>query len=300
MGGAPAHPFEKAGSSDPLEHVAPRLGGDRSPSEGGAVVAGFDVAVHLLRDQGRREGEPGGERLGEGDDVRVEADVSAAEQLAGPPEAGLYLVGDEDYVVSRTRLVEGRSELLAHHREPPLSLDRLDNNRREAPVDHSAHRVGVVVRSGLTTRHERLELLPVLLVRGYRERPDRAPVKRVREGEDLVMSRPALCHRVEAGVLNRRLIALGPAVSKVDRGKPFLAPRYRERQEAPGEVYGGLIGKEVGNVNELLYLSAQSPRKPVEAVAQGVYSDTRAEVEIPFSSRVLDVNAPARNDLQKL
>jgi len=42
---------------------------------------------------------------------------------------------------------------------------------------------------------------------------------------------------VEAGVLDRSLVRLGPAVSEVDRREGFAPDRSRQRQEALGELF---------------------------------------------------------------
>ena len=170
------------------------------------------------------------DRLGHDEDVRLDVPVPHREQLTGPAEPGLDLVGDEEDPVLAGDLAEARQEPRRRDDVAALTDDRLDDDRRDLVRIHelveqqvepllpvaracpwivrSAGRpvavrvVGVVDAAG-----ERLEGAAVdILRRGEGHRLAGAPVELVAERDD---RRPA---RRRTRQLDRALDGLGPGV----------------------------------------------------------------------------------------
>src|SRR5699024_3102339 len=98
-------------------------------AEGAVVLTGLPV-VDLGLHQRQRHGEPvAGDRLAQGDDVRVEAELLEGEELAGPTAAGLDVVDDEQDLVLPAQLLELLEPLPASGLEAALALDGLDDDR---------------------------------------------------------------------------------------------------------------------------------------------------------------------------
>ena len=76
-------------------------------------------------------GRPGRDALGHDEDVRLDVPVLDREQLAGPPEPGLDLVGDQQDPVLAGDLAEARQEGRRRDDVAALAEDRLDDDRRD-------------------------------------------------------------------------------------------------------------------------------------------------------------------------
>ena len=76
-----------------------------------------------------RQRQARGDPLGHDEDVRLDVPVADGEQLAGPPEAGLDLVGDEQDPVLAGDLAEARQEGRRRDDVAALAEDRLDDDR---------------------------------------------------------------------------------------------------------------------------------------------------------------------------
>ena len=72
----------------------------------------------------------GRDALGHDQDVRLHVPVLDREHLAGPPEPGLDLVGDEQDPVLAGDLAEARQEARRRDDVAALAEDRLDDDRR--------------------------------------------------------------------------------------------------------------------------------------------------------------------------
>ena len=120
---------------------------DRVSAEGGEVEVGGDGFDHLGPSDDGADGEAVAEALGHHDHVRLHVEgVDAPEVLAGPPEARLDLVGDQEY----PRLVQDLFYPLevAGRRidETAYALDGLGDESRDVArgllLDHGPHVVG--------------------------------------------------------------------------------------------------------------------------------------------------------------
>ena len=218
----------------------------------GAVVR----RVHDLRlAEHARERQAGGDRLGDGDQVGLDAVVLDREQLAGAREAGLHLVDDQADPVLVADRAQPLHELLSRGQEAALALDRLDDDRRDLLGRHlrdeelpqlgeRGARVGaaVVLREGRAVDLGRERPHPDLVrvrARGERHRQQRAAVEGALEGD----------HGGSLGVEPRELDGvldrLGAGVEEGGLG----GPAERRALEQPlGELDVGLVGndREVG------------------------------------------------------
>ena len=195
-----------------------------------AMGAGLPVAHELLAGQDPGQWQPGGDALGHDQDVRLDAPVLDGEHLAGPPEAGLDLVGDEQDPVLAGDLAEARQEPGRWHDVTALAEDRLDDDRGhpvgvdelvEGQVELGLPVAGAGIgRVGATRRPIAIRVGGVVDAAG--QRLEMAPINVLRGGEGHRLARPAVIAVTEAeddrpagrdpGELDRRLDRLGAAV----------------------------------------------------------------------------------------
>ena len=212
---------------------------------------------HQLRpcqDPGERQARR--DALGHDQDVRLDVPVLDREHLAGPPEAGLDLVGDEQDPVLAGDLAEPRQEPRRRHDVAALAEDRLDDDRRDAvrvdelverqvelglPVARAGVRgvraagrpVAVRVGGVVDGAGQRLEGAAVDVLGGrQRHRLGRPAVVAVAERHD---RRPAGRH---AGELDRRLDRLGAGVRQERLPRAARAGPCAAGRRAAGRARG--------------------------------------------------------------
>ena len=111
-----------------LDRRERRRARDRFAAIGAAQPTGVD-GVHDLGATGDgRQRHTAGNALGGGDEVGHDALVVTGEPVAGPAEAGLHLVGDEEDVVLAAPIGQRRKETPRRGDETALALDRLDDD----------------------------------------------------------------------------------------------------------------------------------------------------------------------------
>ena len=94
-------------------------------------VPGFQAAMSSAPGQDPGQRQAGRDALGHDQDVGLDVPVLDREHLAGPPEPGLDLVGDEQDAVLAGDLAQPRQEPRRRHDVAALAEDRLDDDRRD-------------------------------------------------------------------------------------------------------------------------------------------------------------------------
>ena len=246
------------------QHVDARprhRGSEGVPHEGGPVHQrpGLGVAHpggHRIGAERRRHREvPPGERLAEAEDVGGDAGVLAREERAGAAEPGGDLVGDEQDVVliaerSHRGQVAGRVEV---HAAGALH-DRFEDDGR--------HLVGVALQE----RSHLLEVAVLEAGAEDRGRPGREELRGEHVGELVVHAVHRVAHRhggegvaVVAAPHGEQAMAVGPAPPQPVLDRHLDGDLHRDRagvgeehpgqavgddlDEAPGQVDGGRMGQ---------------------------------------------------------
>mmetsp|Transcript_28297 Transcript_28297/g.78136 ORF Transcript_28297/g.78136 Transcript_28297/m.78136 type:complete len:281 (-) Transcript_28297:323-1165(-) len=107
------------------------------------------------------------ESLPQHEDVRADVAVLSAQQFSGAPEAGLYLIPDEEDVVLLAELLRPRKVVRGRNLHAGLALDGLDVETRNSWVLELFLKCGeVVVRHVREARGERTEALVTVRVGG--------------------------------------------------------------------------------------------------------------------------------------
>ena len=155
--------------------------------------------------------DPAGQGLGAGQDVGHDAFVLVREPFAGTAHAGLDLVEDQEHAAPvaqppQPREIAGRRDV-----DPPLALDRLDQNRGRLVVEHRGDRLEVVVRNIDEAGNHRLEPDVVLGLGGGRQCGVGPAVEPSLHRDDL--EAPLLVTE-GPGQLDGGLVGLGPAVAE--------------------------------------------------------------------------------------
>jgi len=187
------------------------------------VVARFEDVHHRCAAQERRHRvEATAERFADDQCVGFDAVPLVGEQLAGPAQARLDLVADQQDVVLFTDLgsflhVAGRWDV-----DASFALHRFDHERASALGDRLGQRLVVTERYDLKTGRERPKTVAVLLFRREADDGGRTAVEVVRADDDLApIARDALDRLAPfARRLDRRLDRLGAGVHRQNLGKP--------------------------------------------------------------------------------
>ena len=223
--------------------------------------------VHQLGptgDGGQRH--PRGQGLGRGHHVGDHAGVLDGEQLAGPTEPGLDLVGDQDHAVLVAQLPQPLQERSRGGDEPPLAQDRLDDDGGHVGRVDLGHHRPVQLADGVG--HP--------LVLAERAGPavevgERQPVDLRGEGGEALLEQPELAGHGQGQVRpavvrpleDDHALAAGGVAGDADRGLDRLGPRVAEQGalvEVPrrdlvepfGDVEVGLGGgHDVADVDEV-------------------------------------------------
>ena len=176
----------------------------------------------------RADGESAADALGHRDRIGRDAGVLEAEPRPRAPGAGLDLVDDEQRAVSPREFASRLEEALGKVDDARLTLDRFHDQGRDGVVDRRLERFD---RRGnvLDAARQRLERIAHVRLSGERERPHRAAVERIDEGEH---AGSCAARVIEARELERRLVGLGAGVAEPDA--PALA-RAGEPREPLGE-----------------------------------------------------------------
>ena len=196
------------------------------------------------------------------------------EPAAGPPEAGLDLVEDEEQVALIAPLphlsqVAGRrrdDSDLAHHR---LEQHR-DGLVRGGGLDGG----GIVVRDVDEAVRQRPERVGVFVLPAGGDRRKRSAVKRPGGGDDLERA-TSVPGAPLARQLDRRLVGFGAGVAEEDaRGKRQLDEPPRQLDLRLGEV-------QVRGVDQLGRLPRHGGHDVGMRMTEEVDRDSRDEVEVP-------------------
>ena len=251
-----------------------------------------------------------GQRLGDGDDVRLVAEAFAAEVVAEPAPGADHLVGDHQHVVAVADLAHALEVALGRDEAAAGVLHRLDDHRGDGlrPLEDDPlldrvrrpERVTVVrpaVEVGVgdvaAAGGQRLELRAQLGDPGGREGAERGPVVGDLAGDRLVLLAFAEHAVVVAGELQRRLDRLRAAGGEEDA----VEVAGGERGDPRGELDRPRVGVAPQRVEvELLDLARRRLAELGAAVA-GVDAEERGEaVEVAVAVLVVDVAALGAGD----
>ena len=276
-----------------LDRREGRRAGDRVAAVRGAVGADAPRFHDLRGRDHRAQGHAAGDALGGEQDVRLDAPMLDRPHLAGPPGAGLDLVGDEQDAVLRAQLPEPLEEAVLGDDVATLALDRLDHDRGDLVRGHEPAEKDVV---------EPLEVLDPAerrVIDAGEQRVEAGVILRFRRGQGDGAIRPAMkpaeesndvrAPGVVAGELHRGLDRLRAGVAEV---RPELA-RHRRDPRDRGRGLGvdrqvEVRGRVVDELGRLLLDRADDAGM---AVARGVDRDARREVEEQVPVDVLDGHA---------
>src|SRR5262245_43500258 len=148
-------------------------GDERRPAEGRPVGAGDQDGRDVLARQHGADRHAVGERLGQRHDVRLDPVVLIGPAPAGPRDAGLDLIDDEERARLVAELAQPAQVVIVGQVHTALTLDAFDDDAGGAVVDRALHRAQVVVGHVLEAGHQRLEAVLVLLLTGRGQRRER-------------------------------------------------------------------------------------------------------------------------------
>ena len=264
---------------------------DGVAAEGRAVAAGGEHILHLLAEQRRAQRQAAAEALGRGDDVRRDAVVHVAVELAAAAVADLHLVADEQQVLLGGELGSTFDKFLRQRDDAALALHDLHHDGGALVRGDLRLEIVEVIRLGVgKTLRQRQKVVVEHVLPGRGERCDRAAVEAVFERDDGVVLRAFVVGGVLARGLDGALVGLCAGVGEEDLlHAGLLAQQLRQLRVGRGvvEVRGVLHGAQ-------LLGHGADPRGVGDAEA--VDGDARRHVDIDLVVRVPDERALAARD----
>ena len=198
-----------------LFHRSQRHGhGQRIPAVGRAVRADCHTGAGFGAGHAGADREPAAERLGERQDVRLHAiGPLVGEQLAGPAEAALDLVKDQQGPGFVAELAQRLQALLRQRTRAALALYRLDDDRRRGRADSGFQGVHVIEGQLHKARHPGAEAFQIGRIAGGVDRGQRPAVERALKADDVdplnVAAGPVIFARGLDGALDRLSAGVG-------------------------------------------------------------------------------------------
>src|SRR3989442_3748949 len=198
------------------------------------------------------------------------------EQAAGPADAGLHFIKDEEQPPLSTKSADTLEVIRRCQVDPTLSLHRLQHDGARFPGGGAPQRVQVIERNGHEAGGKWLESVLVLWLSRGRQRPQGAPMEGVLGNNDLEAFAPAGPPPLPCQ-FDGRLVGLCTAVAEERPGKRGVG------DEPPGKL--SLLGYlvEVADMQQPRRLRANCCSQRRVIVAQDAHGDTRDEVEVDLS-----------------
>ena len=184
-----------------LQHRQARGSGDGVGSEGGAVGSRGKDPGALLVGEDTTQGQAAGDPLGEGDHIRLDAELLEGEQAAGAADAGLDLVHQQQPVLLPAQGGQGLDHGDLQGAQAALPLDEFYHDRAHVVPRlglDALQIVGVGVAEGLV---EREEIVVIALLPGGGEGGDGPPMEGAVQGENGAAALAVLIEAVLPGQL---------------------------------------------------------------------------------------------------
>ncbi len=201
-----------------FEHQAQDCAGCRGhkgrPAEGGCMGTRSEGLCHLFTGQHRAHRQAVGQSLGQGHDIRLDAEVFISKQSPCPPHPGLDFIENQKragFVAKRAHGFEIAGVRAAH---AALALDRFEQHGGGSVIELGFKTRHVIERHKIKPAEHRIEPFADLLLTGCREGRHGAPVKRLVHGNNPETVGIALLVEIFAGQLDGRFIGFGPTVAE--------------------------------------------------------------------------------------
>src|SRR3990172_440994 len=178
--------LEKAVGLDDVEDGFHEGAGERAAAEGRAQASHRCVARDLLGREHRSHGKTGGESFRGREDVRRHSVLQAGEVVAGPSDARLDLVENQDGSRLVAALPQSLKKLALERDRTPHPLDGLDDHCCRPLIDGFFEPCDVVPGNERHRKRSLRERGPLRSTPGYGRRRRRSPVEAMLQGHDLL------------------------------------------------------------------------------------------------------------------
>ena len=260
-----------------VEHGVADRHGQRIAAEGGAVDAGGHAD---RRSVGRKAGahrEAAADALGDRHQVGLDAGPFIGEQLAGPADAALHLVEDQQQAMLVAELAQPLQRLRGEWPDAALALHRLDQDRGGFRGDRLGGGVDVVERHLVEAVDLGAETFEIFLLAAGGDRRQRAAVEGAFEGDGAVALGMAVDVVIAARGLDRAFQRLGAGIGEED----LVGEGVFDQPLGEPALARDLV--EIGDVPELAGLLGQRRDQMRMAVAERIDGDAAGEVEISLA-----------------
>src|SRR5579863_1335907 len=268
--------------------------GERAAAEGGSVLPGGNRRGEFLFRQERTQRQTGGDRLGDGDDVRDHTKGLECEDGAGASQAALDFVENKSgamMVSQPTAFLQKFYRALVY---PAFAEDRLEHDGAGIVIDGSPQSFSIVASDEGHFVQQGFKTFAVLVLSGERHGAKGAAVIRALQGHQAALRLAACAMSCQPRQLNGAFDRFGPAIGEES------ALQSREAAQPLCEQSLIFVVIKIREVNGVGRLLADSLKDSGVGVAQSVHTQTGNEIQVAFAVEVKKENALAAGDYERI
>ena len=275
--GAAAHILKKAGCRHLVKNHLGHRHGQRVAGKGRAVRSGGHGVADSVTCDDRANRKPAAKALCHGYDIRRDAGCLIGEQCAGPANAGLHLVSDDQRAELIRRRANAAQIIIMGVTGTALTLHGLNHHRRDMIAKRGAKRVQIAKGNMVETIRHRPEAGPVCRLVGGRQHAKCPPMERAGGAQDGGTVRLPPLIGGTARHLDGGFIGLGTGITEIDlieAGQRRQLFRHPFLPRHPVQVRG---------VPQLAGLVAQRVDQRRMRMAKRVHGNTACAVKIALA-----------------
>jgi len=224
------HLIHETGFEDDVEHSLPRRHGERIAAISAAVRADDHALGRILRREACPHRKAAANAFCRGENVRRNAVMFIGVELARARDAALNLIEDEHQAVLIADFAQALEEFGRRRPDAAFALNRFNEKPRSMIVDERARGVEIVERRIGETGQQRFEPDAHFVLIGRANRAERAAMKCVVKGDQLLALGVTVGEMITARGLDRALDRFGTRIGEEHCvGKTVVDQPLRER-----------------------------------------------------------------------
>ena len=272
--------LQKAGLHHRFEYHPAARTDNRIAAEGGAVHAGGQYIFQFFAAQASADRQPAAQSLGKRDHIRLHAGVLNRQEFTGTACAGLHFIDHQQYVVFRTQC-GSRLQIGGVERDyAAFALHAFQQNSADGGIHGIFECADVASLHVAEAFGEGIKIPMKSLLAGRGQGGHRTAVEGVDQRDDRCTAFAVMIEAVLAGELNCAFVRLGPRIAQKCPAHP------RRPAQFTGKLCLHRIVIQVGGVLQRGGLICHRFRPGGVGIAEGIYSDAAAEIDVFLSLRV--------------
>ena len=249
--------------------------------------AGTHGIGNLFACQHGTDGQTATQPLGQGDEIRLQAELLAGQESAGAAHAGLYFVHNNQNIVGMAVVGNALHIVGVQRNHAAFALYHLHHNSADRIIHSGLECVKIVGGDVAEVSGEGAEILVENILAGGGQGGKGAAMERVDQRQNFVAVGTIGGHTVFAGALDGTFVGFGTRVAEKHLVKPGAGAQPLGQLAAGGGVI------QVGRMLQTGGLHGNGLYPGRVAVAQRVYANAGGKVQIGFAVCIIGIHALA-------